>query len=85
MPDPKTYTEAMAHPDADMWDTTCEEEKRSFEVMGVYDVIPRPEKRKVLGSKWVLRIKRGPDRTILKYKACVVMQGFTQIEGVDYD
>jgi hypothetical protein len=85
LPDPKTYAEAMAHPDADMWDAACEEEKRSFEVMGVYDVVPRPENRKVLGSKWVLRIKRGPDGAIQKYKARVVAQGFTQIEGVDYD
>ena len=85
MPDPKTYAEAMARPDADMWDAACEEEKRSFEIMGVYDVVPRPEHRKILGSKWVLRVKRGPDGAIQKYKARVVAQGFTQIEGVDYD
>ena len=85
MPDPKTYAEAMARPDADMWDAACEEEKRSFEVMGIYNVVPRLENRKVLGSKWVLRIKHGPDGTIQKYKARVVAQGFTQIEGVDYD
>ncbi len=85
MPDPKTYAEAMKRPDADMCDAACEEEKRSFEIMGVYDVVPRPENRKILGSKWVLRIKRGPDGTIQKYKARVVAQGFTQTEGVDYD
>ncbi len=33
----------------------------------------------------MFRIKRGPDGTIQKYKARVVAQGFTQIEGVDYD
>jgi hypothetical protein len=27
----------------------------------------------------------GPDGSIQKYKACIVAQGFTQIEGIDYD
>ena len=53
--------------------------------MGVYKVVPHPNGRKVVGSKWVFRIKRGPDGTIQKYKARIVAQGFTQIEGIDYN
>jgi Reverse transcriptase (RNA-dependent DNA polymerase) len=33
----------------------------------------------------VFRIKRRHDGAIQKYKARVVAQGYTQIEGVDYD
>jgi len=77
--------EAMARPDAAEWELACEDEKRAFERMGVYEVVPRPTDRKVVGSKWVFRIKRGPDGQILKYKARVVAQGFSQIEGIDYD
>ena len=80
-----SYAEAMAHPDAAEWEMACEAEKRAFEHMGVYEVVPCPKGRKVVGSRWVFRIKRGPDGTILKYKARIVTQGFTQIEGVDYD
>jgi reverse transcriptase-like protein len=39
----------------------------------------------VVGSKWVFCIKCGPDGTIQKYKACVVAQGFTQIENINYN
>jgi transposase InsO family protein len=85
LPDPKTYAEAMKRPDAAMWELACEGEKRQFEAMGVYEVVPRPQGKKVVGSKWVFRQKRGPDGTIQKYKARVVAQGFTQVEGVDYD
>jgi len=53
--------------------------------MGVYEIVPQPKGCKVIGSKWVFWIKRGPDGSVQKYKACVVAQGFTQIEGLDYD
>jgi hypothetical protein len=75
----------MARPDAVEWELACENEKRTFENLGVYEIVPHPDDRKVVGSKWVFRIKRGPDGTIQKYKAWVVAQGFTQIEGIDYD
>jgi hypothetical protein len=39
----------------------------------------------VVRLKWVFCIKRGPNGTIQKYKAHIVVQGFTQIEGIDYD
>jgi len=83
--DPRTYAQAMARTDAAEWEVACEAERRAFERMGVYEVVPRPKGRKVVGSKWVFRIKRGPDGEIQKYKARVVAQGFTQIEGIDYD
>ena len=53
--------------------------------MSVYEVVLCPTGQKVVGSKWVFHIKRGPNSTIQKYKAHVVAQCFTQIKGVDYD
>jgi Reverse transcriptase (RNA-dependent DNA polymerase) len=75
----------MSRPDAAKWETACDDERRSFEQMSVYQVVPRPEDRKVVGSKWVFKLKRGPDGSIVRYKARVVAQGFTQVEGIDYD
>jgi hypothetical protein len=75
----------MARPDAAEWEVVCEAERHAFEHMGMYEVVPHPKGRKVVGSKWVFCIKRGPDGEIQKYKARVVAQGFTQIEGIDYD
>jgi len=83
--DPHTYAEAMSHPDTAEWEAACEDEHCTFEHMGVYEVIPCPKDRKVMGSKWVFHIKQGPDNSIQKYKARIVAQGFTQIEGIDYD
>jgi hypothetical protein len=83
--DPCTYADAMACSNMAEWELVCDAEKRAFDNMGVYNVVPRPKGQKVVGSCWVFRIKRGPDGAVLKYKACLVAQGFTQIEGIDYD
>jgi len=49
--DPHTYTEAMAHPDANKWEAACADEIGVFDHMGVYEVVLCPKGRKVVGSK----------------------------------
>ena len=83
--DPCTYTQAMAQADAAEWEAACKAECCAFECMGMYKVVPHPNSQKVVGSKWVFRIKRSPDGAIQKYKARIITQGFSQIEGIDYD
>jgi reverse transcriptase-like protein len=75
----------MSHADVAEWDAACEDERHAFESLGVYEIVPWPKERKVIGSKWVFHIKCGPDGAVQKYKAQVVARGFTQIEGVDDD
>jgi hypothetical protein len=53
--------------------------------MKLYEVVDHPTNCKVIDSKWVFKLKRGPDGEIAKHKACVVAKGYTQIEGLDYD
>jgi len=83
--EPKTYTQAIASPNTLEWLAACEEEMCTWKDMDVYDVIPHPKGRKVIGSKWVFRVKQGPDGSILKHKARIIAQGFTQVEGIDFN
>jgi hypothetical protein len=53
--------------------------------MHTWKLVPRPEKRKIIKSKWVFKIKRRPDRSIQKLKARLVAMGYSQIQGIDYD
>ena len=57
----------------------------SLQGNGVYEIVDRPAGKKVVKSKWVLRIKTNERGEIEKYKARVVAKGFSQVEGVDYD
>jgi hypothetical protein len=39
----------------------------------------------VLRGKWVFRLKRGPHSEVLRHKARLVVRGFEQKEGLDYN
>jgi hypothetical protein len=51
---------------------------------GTWEVVERPYGCKPVGRKWVLKKKFRPDGTIEKYKARLVVKGYTQKEGEDF-
>ena len=44
-----------------------------------------PENRKVVGCKWVVKVKIEGDGCVDRYKARLVAQGFSQTKAMDYD
>jgi hypothetical protein len=51
----------------------------------VWEVVPRPEGKSVVTSRWLYKLKHAVDGSIEKYKALFVARGFSQVEGVGYD
>ena len=49
------------------------------------DVVPRPEGKYDVNSKWIYKIKHAADGSIEKYKARFMAHGFSQKEGIDYE
>jgi hypothetical protein len=83
--DSQMYKAAISRPDATQWQIACVEELDVFRQMKLYEIVDKPTNQKVVDSKWVFRLKRGPDGKIERHKACIVAKGFTQIKGLDYD
>ena len=82
--DPKTLVEAKERPDWPEWEKAMEEELALMKKYDVWDEVDEPEDTNIVGSRWVFRIKRDSNGKILKYRARLVAQGFTQMYGVDF-
>jgi transposase InsO family protein len=83
--DKPSFDEAMAGPDAQKWRNAMLDELRSIDENGVWEVHPPPHHQKVLGCRWVLAIKRDAQGNVERYKARLVVQGFGQEFGFNYD
>ena len=57
------------------------EEYQSIMKNDVWEIVPRPEGKSVVSSRWIYKIKHGADGSIEKYKARFVARGFSQKEG----
>ncbi|XP_074301279.1 uncharacterized protein LOC141632652 [Silene latifolia] len=66
-------------------DTETFEELNQFERSKVWHLEPRPRDRSVIGTKWVFRNKLDDAGVIVRNKARLVVQGYNQQEGNDYD
>ena len=61
------------------------EEYNSIMKNDVWEIVPRPEGKSVVTSRWLYKVKKAADGNVDKYKARFVARGFSQVEGVDYD
>ena len=48
-------------------------------------IAPRPKGVNVIGTKWIFKNKIDEDGEIIWNKSQLVTQGYTQVEGVDFD
>ena len=66
------------------WMAAMKEELSMIEKNRTWELVDRPQDRKVIGVKWVYRTKLNADGSINKHKARLVVKGYAQIFGVDY-
>jgi hypothetical protein len=81
-PIPSSARAALADPH---WRAAMEDEYRALISNGTWELVLRPQGSNVVTSKWVFAHKFRADGTLDRYKVRLVLRGFTQRPGVDYD
>ncbi|XP_038895771.1 uncharacterized mitochondrial protein AtMg00820-like [Benincasa hispida] len=79
--EPRSYKETLLHP---RWKQAMLEGHEALIQNNTWPLTPLPQDHKVIGSKWVFRLKQTPSGEIARFKARLVAQGFSQDYGIDY-
>jgi hypothetical protein len=67
------------------WVSAMHDELHQFTRNDVWTLVPRPSVQNIIGTKWIFKNKTDEHGAVIRNKARLVAQGYTQIEGVDFD
>jgi hypothetical protein len=73
MIEPKNVDEALTD---DGWIVAMQDELNQFQRNDVWDLVPRPTHKNIIGTKWVFRNKLNEQGEVVRNKARLVAQGY---------
>ena len=83
MVEPKKVFEELEDYD---WLEAMHEELNNFECNKVWKLVERPKDcLNVIGTKWIFKTKQDVNGVVVRNKARLVAQGYSQVEGIDFD
>nr|GEZ05165.1 retrovirus-related Pol polyprotein from transposon TNT 1-94 [Tanacetum cinerariifolium] len=80
--EPANVTEALR--DAD-WVSGMQEKLDQFARLKVWRLVPRPEGKSVIKTKWIFKNKKYESSLVIQNKARLVAVGYSQQKGINYD
>ncbi|GKF02865.1 putative ribonuclease H-like domain-containing protein [Tanacetum coccineum] len=80
--EPKKVIQALKDPS---WIEVMQEELLQFKLQHVWTMVDLPHGKRAIGTKWMYRKKKDIRGIVIRNKARLVAQGYTQEEGIDYD
>ena len=86
LPDPVTYEDTQRSPYKKDWDEAMEDEIEKLGALDCWTLVPRKQGKKVMGTKWVYKVKYRPETPseIEKFKARLCIQGFGLEQWSDF-
>lgn len=82
--EPLSFNEAKNCEDAPHWQDAMKEEMDSLHKNSTWLLVEPQKDRKVIDNRWVYKIKIHTNGDLERYKARLVVRGFTQQAGIDY-
>jgi hypothetical protein len=83
--EPQTVSEALSSPEAADWKKAMNAEYEALKRNQTWIIVDRPQGKKTVESRWVLRTKFKKDGSVDRRKARLVAKGFTQKPGIDFN
>ncbi|KAK5819048.1 hypothetical protein PVK06_024004 [Gossypium arboreum] len=66
------------------WRAVAQAKYDAFIRNSTWELVQLPPNRKVVGCKWLFKVKKNPDDTIARRKARLVAKGCSQVSGFDF-
>ena len=82
--EPKNIVEANKDDDDD-WIKAMNEELEEIENNQTLELVPRPQGKNMVGTKWALKNKFNEDGQVIRNKERLVCKGYAQVEGIDLE
>jgi hypothetical protein len=82
---PNTIEQAQNSTEWPHWNEAILAELNQLEAMGTWTMEDLPEGREAIGNRWTFVRKRDENGKIVRHKARLVVQGFSQKPGTDYN
>lgn len=83
--EPECYDEAMESDEKKKWLDAMQDEMKSLHDNHTFDLVKLPKGKKALENRWIFRVKQESNSTSPRYKARLVVRGFRQRKGVDFN
>ncbi|KAH9747317.1 hypothetical protein KPL70_004670 [Citrus sinensis] len=83
--EPSTFHETLNSSDVALWMTTMQEEIEAIHKNKTWKLVSLPHGRKAIGNKWAYKIKRDSNDQVERYRARLVVKGYAQKEGIDFN
>ncbi|GKD15096.1 putative ribonuclease H-like domain-containing protein [Tanacetum coccineum] len=80
--EPKRFAKALSD---SAWVEAMQEELLQFKLQQVWVLVDLPKGKRAIGTKWIFRNKKDKRGIVIRNKARLVTQGYSQEEGIDDD
>ena len=83
--EPESFEEAIGDENKMKWVDAMQDKMKSLHENHSFEFVKLPKGKRALKNRWVYRVKQEEHTSQPRYKARLVVKGFNQKKGIDFD